>query len=138
MKEIVDLTVPLQFNTTADRIAYLTNPLKQPFQQADDKQDGNKYYISKDGSAWILLSTSSDPKIEIIPFAGQSSLVIAWDVTRKAKFGGNADFIIETQDEDGLYRRKYNLEIIPDDINNTTSFTIDLGGINKSGRLTIK
>lgn len=137
MKDIVNLTLPLQFNTTAERVAYLTNLLAQPFQFADDKEDGNKYFINKDGTGWNLLGTN-DPKIEIILFENQSSLVVAWTTERKTKFGGNADFIIETEDPDGKYRRKYGLEIFPDDIDNTTSFTIDLGGVNQSGRLTIK
>lgn len=137
MKEIVDLTVPIQFDTSAARIAYLTNPNAQPFQEADDKEDGKKYYINKDGTDWVS-SASDTPKTEIITFAGQSQLVVLWDATRKAKFGGAAMFMVETLDEDGKYRQKPNLEIYPDDINNTTSYHVDLGGVNQSGRLIIK
>jgi hypothetical protein len=137
MKDVADLTAPLQFETTQARLQYLFAPEASPFQDADDKEDGNKYYISKDKSEWKLYA-SNDPKIEVITFNNQSQIVISWNAARKAKFGANADFIIETLDDDGKYRRQYGLEIIADSISNTTSFTIDLGGVNKSGRLTIK
>lgn len=138
MKDIIDLTLPLQFETTASRISYLTNPNRQPFESADDKEDGNKYYLNKDANAWIKFTTDNAPKIEIIIFAGQSVLNIAWNAGRKAIFGNAASFTIETLDADGKYRVKHGLEIYPDDIVNTTTYTIDLGGGAQSGRLTIK
>jgi hypothetical protein len=137
MKDIVDLTIRLQFNTTSDRISYLTNPNAQPFQEADDKEDGNKYYINSDGTDWVLIASNS-PKTEIILFTNQTTLTITWDSTRKAKFGNAASFVVETQDIDGKYRQKTNLEIYPDDISDTTSYHIDLGGGTQSGRVVIK
>lgn len=141
LKDIVDLTLPLQFATSADRLSYLTNPNAAPFQEANDSEDGGKYYINKAGTAWVQLSTgtaaTTSGNFEIIIFNNLSVLTIAWDSTRQARFGVPS-FVIETKDDDGKYRVKYGLEIYPDSISNTTSYQIDLGGISVSGRCTIK
>lgn len=137
MKQIVDVAAPLQFATTVLRNAYLTNPDRQALIWADDLQDGNKYYLNLAKTAWIPLGDSA-PKFETISFTNQATLTIAWDATRKAKFGDAAQFIIETLGEDGKYRVQYGLEIVPDSIINTTQYTIDLGGANQTGRVTIK
>lgn len=138
LKNLVDLREPLQFSTTVSREAYLLNPSAIPFQMADDKEDGNKYYISKDLSAWIQIGTSSNtPRTEIIPFTNQATINVSWNIGRKAMFGNAGMFVIETLDDDGKYRQK-NVEVYPDDINNPTAYHIDLGGSLQSGRVIIK
>ena len=137
LKDIVDLFTPIQFETTYDRVAYLTNPDAAPFQNADDFEDGHQYYINKDGTAWVLKGDSI-AKTEIIFFTNQSSLTVLLTDDRKAKFGDALAFTIETEDDDGKFRQKTGLEIYPDDINDTASYHIDLGGANQTGRLIIK
>lgn len=137
MKDIVDLTIPLEFNTTSERLAYLLDPDAAPFQEANDKEDGNKYYINKTGTNWVLIASNA-PKIEIILFSNQATLTVAWNAERKQKFGDAAQFVIELLGEDEQYRVQYGLEIKPNSISNTTSYAIDLGGGLQSGRLVIK
>lgn len=141
LKDITDLNTPLQFTTTAERIAYLQNTNAQPFQIADDKEDGNKYYINKAGTDWVLLAvgnSSTDAKTEVLVFDNATVINLDWNTARKAKFGDAAIFIVETIDDDGIIRQKPNVEIKPNNITNTTAYIIDLGGGAKSGRLVIK
>lgn len=118
-------------------------PTQEAVKEAIDEQITNKtaaYSISNVdvGERLKDIVDLTLPKEEVIRFYNESVLIIDWTDERKQKFGSNADFIIETQDADGKYRRKYGLEIYPDDPDNTTFFHIDLGGGNQSGRLTIR
>jgi hypothetical protein len=137
MKDLAELSNPIQFASTSARIAYLTNPNARPFQLCDDLYDGNKYFINKTGTDWVLVASNA-PKIEILYFSNQSNVVVAWDATRKAKFGDAGSFVVELINNDGKYRVQYGLEILPDDIDNTTQYTIDLGGNSETGRVIIK
>lgn len=74
-------------------------------------------------------------KNEVIPFGPVSTVTIPWNSTRKARFGDAAVFQVELIGEDGKYR-KTEVEIIPNNITNTTSYAFDLGAV-LSGRVII-
>lgn len=74
-------------------------------------------------------------KNEIITFDNISTLIIPWTAARKARFGNAAVFQIELMGEDGKYRVTY-VQLVPDDILNTTQYTADLGGLS-NGRVII-
>lgn len=74
-------------------------------------------------------------KNEIVLFTNVSSVTIAWNATRKARFGDAMVCKVEILGEDGQYRDA-TVEIKPNNISNTTSYNIDMGGI-ASGRIVI-
>lgn len=88
-----------------------------------------------------ILAPEVDPqedvsgKNEIVTFSNVDTLVIAWTAARKARFGDAAIMQVELQGEDGKYRTT-SVEMVPDDILNTTQYTADLGGLS-SGRVII-
>lgn len=43
------------FNTTADRIAYLTNGRRYPGQIVADLEDGSVYVLDPAGTAWVQI-----------------------------------------------------------------------------------
>jgi len=137
MKDIVDLvTGDLQFTKTADRNAYLLNPLATPGQKAFDQQDGNRYFINVTGTGWVPMGFSAGFS-EIIFFTGQTTLTVNWTDARKTRFGAGGHFAIEVLSDDGKYRQIPNFEIVVDDIIDTSQYTINLGG-SQDGRLIIK
>lgn len=73
---------------------------------------------------------------EIIPFTNVTNLTIAWNGTRKARFGNAASIYIELLGPDGKYRFTPGLEVVPNNISNTTSYAIDFGGL-ATGRVVI-
>lgn len=74
-------------------------------------------------------------KNEVIPFSNVATLTLPWNSIRKNRFGDAAVIIVEILGEDGKYRQS-NVEIVPDSVSNTTSYSIDLGGPS-TGRLII-
>ena len=74
-------------------------------------------------------------KNEVIPFTNVSTITLAWNNTRKLKFGDAAVIYVEILGEDGKYR-KTDVEIVPNNATSTTSYAIDLGGL-ASGRIII-
>ena len=139
LKDIIDLIqngAVIVFNSTADRIAYLGTTAAAPFQFGADAQDGNIYYINLLGTGWTQFA-ATQASIQILPFSNQSSLTITWDGAMKAKFGNAGTFVLELLGDDGIYRQTPGVQVVPNDINNTTFYTIDLGG-SQSGRLIIK
>lgn len=74
-------------------------------------------------------------KNEVIPFINVTSIIIAWNNTRKLRFGDAAVMTVEILGPDGKYRPT-SVEIVPNNISNTTSYAIDLGGL-ASGRVII-
>lgn len=78
---------------------------------------------------------TTQPINEVIPFTDEESIIVPWNTTRRARFGDAAVFMIEILGEDNVYRQT-SAEIIPNDVNNTTSYTINLGGTS-TGRIII-
>jgi hypothetical protein len=74
-------------------------------------------------------------KNEVIPFSNIATFTLPWDATRINRFGDAAVIYVEILGDDGKYRQT-NVEIVPDDPNNTTSYAIDLGGLS-TGRIII-
>jgi hypothetical protein len=74
-------------------------------------------------------------KNELINFTNVTTLTIQWNTTRKLRFGDAGVFYVEILGTDGIYR-KATVEIKPNQIPNTTFYTIDFGGL-ASGRVTI-
>jgi hypothetical protein len=74
-------------------------------------------------------------KNEVIPFSNVDSITLPWNNTRKNRFGDAAVIVVEILGGDGKYRQT-TVEIVPNDLNTTTSYTIDLGGL-ATGRLII-
>jgi hypothetical protein len=74
-------------------------------------------------------------KNEVIPFSNVSTFTLPWNNTRKNRFGDAAVIYVEIMGDDGIYRQA-SVEIVPDDPNTTTSYTIDLGGLS-TGRIII-
>lgn len=74
-------------------------------------------------------------KNEVIPFTNVSNVTLAWNNTRKLKFGDAAVIYVEILGEDGEYRQT-SVEIRPNSAVNTTSYFIDLGGLS-TGRIVI-
>lgn len=74
-------------------------------------------------------------KNEIVPFNNIATMTLAWNNTRKNRFGDAAVIIVEIIGDDGKYR-KTEVEIVPNAVPNTTSYAINLGGL-ATGRLII-
>src|SRR5688572_30243826 len=72
---------------------------------------------------------------EIVPFTNVSTITLAWNATRKARFGDAAVIYVEIKGPDNKYRNT-GIEAVPNDPDNTTSYAIDLGGL-ATGRLII-
>lgn len=72
---------------------------------------------------------------EIIPFTNLSEMVLPWNGTRIAKYGSKGVFFVEITGDDGI-TRPINPEIIPNNVNNPTSYHFDFGGVS-SGTITI-
>lgn len=72
---------------------------------------------------------------EIVPFTNLLTLTLAWNATRKARFGDAGVFLVEILGEDGVYRPA-GVESVPNSIINTTSYAFDFGGL-ASGRIII-
>lgn len=80
-------------------------------------------------------SSDTSGKNEIVLFTNALTVTIAWNATRKARFGDAAVLYVEILGEDGKYRNT-GIEAVPNNISNTTSYEIDLGGL-ASGRIII-
>jgi hypothetical protein len=74
-------------------------------------------------------------KNEIVPFSNVATITLAWNNTRKNRFGDAAVIVVEIKGDDGKYRQT-SVEVVPNSALNTTSYAIDLGGLS-SGRLII-
>ena len=72
---------------------------------------------------------------ETIPFTNVSEYTLPWNGTRIAKYGPTGLFQVMIIGEDGI-SRPVPVEIIPNDVNNPTSYHFDMGGVN-SGTITI-
>lgn len=72
---------------------------------------------------------------ELIQFTNLSELVVPWNGTRIAKYGPTGDFMVMIIQDDGKARPVF-VEIIPNDVNNPTSYHFDFGGVS-SGTITI-
>lgn len=80
--------------------------------------------------------TPSSPGLnEIVYFTNVSSLVVNLTDTRRARFGDALVIQVEIKGEDNKYRVT-NVEVVPNDPDNTTYYTIDFGGVS-IGRLII-
>lgn len=66
---------------------------------------------------------------EIIPFTNVTTLAIAWNATRIARFGTAPVIDVYILGTDGIYR-KATVEIISNNVLNPTLFTIDPGGLS--------
>lgn len=80
-------------------------------------------------------SSSGSGLNEIITFVNVATLTIPWNGTRKARFGNAAVFYVEILGDDGIYRPTI-VEVKPDSIISTNSYSIDFGGL-ASGRVVI-
>lgn len=72
---------------------------------------------------------------EVIMVVNADELILPWNATRIARFGDAGVFYTETQGEDGVWRRVA-VEIVPNNIVNTTSYRFDFGGLG-THRVTI-
>lgn len=137
LKDIVDLTNALVFESTYERMSYLLTDSVASGQIAFDKQDGFLYYVNKTATAWIGVGGAGGSTKEIIPFKNQTKLTVDWNAARKEKFGNAGKFTLEVKDEDGKFRQRELSEIVVDNIDSPNFYYIDLGGINQEGRLLI-
>lgn len=80
-------------------------------------------------------SSNLSGKNEVIDFTNETIVTIAWNSTRIARFGDAAVIYVEVKGEDNIYRHA-NVEIVPDDADNTTEYTINFGGVT-TGRIII-
>lgn len=72
---------------------------------------------------------------EPIRFDNTTTVSIAWNTARIARFGPSGVFYVELMDPDGVFRRS-DVEALPDDIDNTTMYTFNFGMLS-TGRITI-
>ena len=80
-------------------------------------------------------TTSSFPSNEIIPFENVDQIIVPWNSNRKSRFGAGASFIVEIWT--GSAYQAVSVSISPDDIDNTTYYTINLAGVVERGRIII-
>jgi hypothetical protein len=72
---------------------------------------------------------------ETIPFENVDEVLIPWNTNRKTRFGAGASFTVEIWT--GINYQTVEVVVSPDDINNTTYYLIDLGGMVERGRVII-
>ncbi len=75
----------------------------------------------------------SSPINTIVSFEDVDSYDLPWTQELIAKYGQGADFSVEIVGDDGVTRVTY-ISPIPNDINNTTSYHFDFGGVS-TGRI---
>lgn len=80
-------------------------------------------------------SADSSGKNEVILFEAVTEYILAWNATRKARFGDAGCFYVELDNGDGTYQPAA-IPIMPNNIINTTSYRFDFGG-TATGRITI-
>jgi hypothetical protein len=95
--------------------------------------DDDRKCCSKPSASTATITYSS--KNETIPFENVDEVLIPWNNTRKSKFGAGATFSVEIWT--GINYQTVAVSISPDDINNTTYYLIDLGGLVEKGRVII-
>lgn len=78
---------------------------------------------------------ASSPANEVIPFENVDEVLIPWNSNRKYRFGEGATFTVEIWN--GTYYQAVAVQVSPDDINNTTYYTINLAGVIERGRVII-
>jgi hypothetical protein len=69
------------------------------------------------------------PINEIIDFSNVGTLTLAWNSTRKSKYGRHGNFTVWIQNEDGDYVIM-SIQAIPNDPANPSQYDFDFGGLS--------
>jgi hypothetical protein len=129
------IDVDSTFATTAERLAYLTNPRRYGGLVSYDLEADALFVLNAAKTAWLPVGGSGTVSPEIVSFSG-ATLNLPWTPQRITNFGAAGSFTVEILGSDGKYRVTL-VEIVPDNIINTTEYDFDFGGI-QTGRIIIK